>query len=354
MDAYTQAITTRRRASSVAVFGPSSLENPGSGDLVPMEIFRADPPDGERQADLLETVQQRFLDGHARRALDLLAGPETRIGNLPDVWIAGVAPTAARVGGNRRLAEWIVRDLNADPTLPYPDEAFDTVLCSLDVGTLTHPIETFREASRVLAPGGLFLVTYGAAFYAADLTRMWALGDDFDHITLVESYFSFSEAFTRSRSMTAFFAGDGIDWYLGGLPPDSGVRHYLFATWGHKGRESAVHAARPPFPDRARIESKTREDVRFVEGGRPVCPHCGTLTEPIAPPVTPFEIDYGADRLYVCFNDACEYHQSSKSWMRRQGRPNTTYRFSFNPDNGSVGPILDNLFHGLASSRIEE
>jgi hypothetical protein len=39
--------------------------------------------------------------------------------------------------------------------------------------------------------------------------------------------------------------------------------------------------------------------------------------------------------------------------MRRQGRPNTTYRFMRNPETGATGPILDNLFSGLATSRIE-
>ena len=44
--------------------------------------------------------------------------------------------------------------------LPYGDDAFDDVLCSGGVGSMTHPRETFDEVARVVRPGGRFVCTF--------------------------------------------------------------------------------------------------------------------------------------------------------------------------------------------------
>ena len=52
-----------------------------------------------------------------------------------------------------------VRDLNADPRLPYADACFDAVLCAVSIQYLVRPVEVFAEVARVLRPGGRMAIS---------------------------------------------------------------------------------------------------------------------------------------------------------------------------------------------------
>ena len=54
---------------------------------------------------------------------------------------------------NPVLTSFDVKDLNADPTLPYDDASFDKVTCVVSVDYLNKPLEVFKEIGRVLRPG---------------------------------------------------------------------------------------------------------------------------------------------------------------------------------------------------------
>ncbi len=60
----------------------------------------------------------------------------------------------------------VVFDGDPNAKLPYGDDAFDDVLCSGGVGSLTRPRETFAEVARVLRPGGRFVCTFARGLYA--------------------------------------------------------------------------------------------------------------------------------------------------------------------------------------------
>jgi SAM-dependent methyltransferase len=51
-----------------------------------------------------------------------------------------------------------VADLNTEP-LPYPDASFDLVTCTEVIEHLEHYRSALREISRVLRPGGVFVVS---------------------------------------------------------------------------------------------------------------------------------------------------------------------------------------------------
>src|SRR3954469_15554789 len=46
----------------------------------------------------------------------------------------------------------VVHDLNDDPTLPFPGDAFDAAVCCVSVDYLVRPIEVFTEVARVVRP----------------------------------------------------------------------------------------------------------------------------------------------------------------------------------------------------------
>jgi SAM-dependent methyltransferase/predicted ester cyclase len=97
------------------------------------------------------------------RVLDLAAGTAR---NLPhygaDVMVTGVelSPEMAALGRRRaedlgREFEMVVGDATA---LPFPDESFDTVVCTYGLCTIPDDAAAIREAKRVLRPGGRILL----------------------------------------------------------------------------------------------------------------------------------------------------------------------------------------------------
>ena len=74
---------------------------------------------------------------------------------------------AAVLAGDARLA-WRQADAMA---LPYEDGAFDVVLCQFGVMFFPDRVAAYREARRVLKPGGRFLLSAWDRVLANDFTR---------------------------------------------------------------------------------------------------------------------------------------------------------------------------------------
>ena len=95
--------------------------------------------------------------------LELAAGTAR---NLPfysgDVKVTGVelSPEMAELG--RRRAEEVGREIDMRvgdaESLPFPDESFDTVVCTYGLCTIPDDAAAVREAKRVLRPGGRILL----------------------------------------------------------------------------------------------------------------------------------------------------------------------------------------------------
>ncbi len=125
------------------------------------------------------------------RVLDLMS---SWVSHLPtDVEygrVAGLGMNEEELAENRQLTDRVVHDLNAEPRLPYDDESFDVVLCAVSVQYLTRPVEVFRDVARVLAPGGVFLVSFSHRLFPPKAVEVWkALGAE-DRVRLVATYFS--------------------------------------------------------------------------------------------------------------------------------------------------------------------
>lgn len=150
--------------------------------------------------------QPRFVthadDGFIRRlteVYDSVLSDGDRVLDAMSSWVSHLPPNDyARVVGhglneaeldaNDALDEWFVRSLNEKRSLPLADDAFDAVLCALSVQYLQYPGEVFAEFERVLAPGGVVVVSFTNRMFATKAIRAWRTADMDGRTELVSSY----------------------------------------------------------------------------------------------------------------------------------------------------------------------
>jgi SAM-dependent methyltransferase len=93
------------------------------------------------------------------------------------------------LAANPQAQARVVHDLNADPTLPFPDDAFDDAVCCVSVDYLVRPIEVFTEVARVVRDGGRFVCTFSNRCFPTKAIRGWLASSDADHGEIVAEYF---------------------------------------------------------------------------------------------------------------------------------------------------------------------
>ena len=125
--------------------------------------------------------------------------PGDRVLDAMSSWVSHLPPTEfdrvvghglneAELAANDRLDEFVVRDLNADRTLPFADGAFDAVCCALSVQYLQYPGPVFAEFERVLAPGGTVVVSFSNRMFPTKAVRAWRVASMDERADLVERY----------------------------------------------------------------------------------------------------------------------------------------------------------------------
>ena len=109
--------------------------------------------------------------------------------HTPPARLVVLGMNAAELEHNPQASERVVHDLNADPTLPFPDASFDAATCCVSVDYLTQPLHVFDEVARVLRPGGVFVCTFSNRCFPTKAIRGWLASDDAGHVAIVEEYF---------------------------------------------------------------------------------------------------------------------------------------------------------------------
>ena len=133
-------------------------------------LFRRLIPEQAEVLDLMSSWRTHWPEDHPRNR------------------IVGLGMNAAEMADNPQLTEHVLKDINADPSLPFEDEAFDAVVITVSVQYLVHPLDVFTEVSRVLRPGGVFIVSFSNRCFPTKAVRVWRTTSDEDHIELVASY----------------------------------------------------------------------------------------------------------------------------------------------------------------------
>lgn len=153
---------------------------------VPRKVVHIDEP-------AIQTLTNAFRDLLPEQAtiLDLMSSWRTHlpIDELAPERVVGLGMNALEMEDNPQLDEFIIHDLNANPHLPYEDDEFDAVLCSVSIQYLIRPVEVFIEVNRVLKPGGKFIVSFSNRCFPTKATALWIHTSDEQHVQLVASYF---------------------------------------------------------------------------------------------------------------------------------------------------------------------
>jgi ubiquinone/menaquinone biosynthesis C-methylase UbiE len=73
--------------------------------------------------------------------------------------VVGLGMNSYELSQNPQLTDYVVKDLNVEPVLPFDDASFDKVTCVVSVDYLNKPLEVFKEIGRVLRPGGEAIIS---------------------------------------------------------------------------------------------------------------------------------------------------------------------------------------------------
>ena len=125
--------------------------------------------------------------------------------------VVGHGLNAEELAKNERYDEWFVQNFNDDQSLPLGDDAVDAVCCALSVQYLQYPAAVFDEFARVLAPGGVVIVSFTNRMFPTKAIRVWRAASMDERASLVESYFeagglSVGERIAEQGSGDPFYA----------------------------------------------------------------------------------------------------------------------------------------------------
>ena len=121
--------------------------------------------------------------------LDLMSSWISHFRDKPDA-LTALGMNADELAANPQAHVWIVHDLNADPVLPFADDAFDHATCCVSVDYLTRPIDVFGEIARVVRPGGTFVCTFSNRLFPTKAIRGWISSESDVQQQVVAGYFA--------------------------------------------------------------------------------------------------------------------------------------------------------------------
>ncbi len=144
-------------------------------------IFQSFVPADSTVLDLMSSWRSHWPQGHPKERL------------------VGLGLNAAEMADNPDLDEYVVHDVNLDPSLPFEDESFDGVVITVSAQYLTSPVETFQEVGRILRPGGVFIVTFSNRMFPTKAVRIWRMSSDEGRMDIVSSYMESADNFENIR-----------------------------------------------------------------------------------------------------------------------------------------------------------
>ena len=115
--------------------------------------------------------------------------------------VVGLGLNAVEMAENPQLDRAVVHDLNADPRLPFDDDAFDAAVVTVSIQYMVTPVEVFTEVNRILRPGGGFHVIYSTRMFPTKAVAIWKTLDDGLRAGLIGSYFRSSGSWESLQAL---------------------------------------------------------------------------------------------------------------------------------------------------------
>ena len=114
------------------------------------------------------------------RVLDLMSSCVSHLpSGLTPAKVVGHGMNTQELAANPQLDSHFVQNLNKTPDLPFGDESFDACLIAVSVQYLTDPVTVFTEIARILAPGGVLIVSFSNRMFPTKAVAIWrSLGDE--------------------------------------------------------------------------------------------------------------------------------------------------------------------------------
>jgi len=96
---------------------------------------------------------------------------------------------------NTQADDYLVWDLNKEPTLPHEDGMFDIVTCAVSFDYLAQPLEVMLEVARVLRPGGLVILSTSNRCFPSKAIDIWLRATMMERLLIYGSYIHFADEF---------------------------------------------------------------------------------------------------------------------------------------------------------------
>ncbi len=173
----------------------------------------------------------RFIK-NGMAVLDLMSSWKSHIPeNIELRVLTGLGLNTEELENNDQLTDYVIHDLNGDPSLPFDDNTYDAVICTVSVEYLTQPFEVFKEVARILKADGYFILTFSNRWFPPKVTKIWKEIHEFERIGLVLEYFLKTERFKNLETYS-----------MHGLPRPENDKYAseilysdpVFAVWGQK------------------------------------------------------------------------------------------------------------------------
>lgn len=181
--------------------------------------------------DIVRQLYARFLKEDTK-VLDLMSSWQSHLPkSIKPEHVTGLGLNEIELKQNEALNSYILHDLNAEPKLPYGDNSFDLVICTVSIEYLTSPLEVYDEVARVLSPGGYFVVSFSNRWFDPKVIRIWADIHEFERMGLVLEYFRHKARFDNLHTYSIRgLARPAHDKYYGKIPYSDPV----YAVWGRR------------------------------------------------------------------------------------------------------------------------
>jgi SAM-dependent methyltransferase len=168
------------------------------------EIFYSQPRLVYHIDDFAVNALTKYYAEHFNDGDDVLDICSSWVSHYPKEWkggkVVGLGMNEYELSQNPQLSDYVTKDLNEDPTLPFEDASFDKVTCCVSIDYLNKPQQIFEEIGRVLRPGGECIISMSNRCFPTKAFSIWLNTSDLEHIFIVGSFFHFAGSFEPAVS----------------------------------------------------------------------------------------------------------------------------------------------------------